>query len=195
MEDKYYECETFKEIIMRDATLSDCIFEECVFMDCIVETCQFSNCRFLNCEFVRCSVSDIKSEETSISHGIFKDCHLNGVDWNTLLPTGLLAEPINKVTRCELKYNVFKELNFKKFNFSGCTIIGSIFAECNLEQSEFKGCNLKETEFYQCDLRKTDFREAIGYQIDLITNKMKGSKFSAPEAVRLLGSLGIKVEA
>ncbi|WP_304341660.1 pentapeptide repeat-containing protein [Metaclostridioides mangenotii] len=64
----------------------------------------------------------------------------------------------------------------------------------NLIESCFNKCKLEDTEFSKCDMQRTDFRESRGYQIEIISNKMKNAKFSFPEVVNLLGGLGMKFD-
>ena len=74
---------------------------------------------------------------------------------------------------------------FPKFDFSGSSITGSMFAKANLSGSSFYGCDLSDTEFFQ---------QASGYKVDVLSCQVKGAKFSYPEAINLLHYLGISVE-
>ncbi len=123
---------------------------------------------------------------------IFEDCHLLGINWSLLFGGGYII-PIRKLKNCQLKYNNFLEINFSKFNVGNNTITYSMFADCNLVCSSFMNTNLENTEFFRCDLTKSDFRNFIGYIIDISNNKLKGTKFSLPEAVNLLKGLGIVI--
>ena len=64
-------------------------------------------------------------------------------------------------------------MNFIKFDFAENIIQESSFDECNLRESNFSRCNLISTQFSKCDIRKADFRDAIGYFIDISSNKIK----------------------
>ena len=61
-------------------------------------------------------------------------------------------------------------------------------------ESSFSECKLDKTQVSDCDIRNADFRGAVGYQIDIVTNRLKGARFSFPEVVSLLNGLGIKIE-
>ena len=136
----------------------------------------------------------VKTEHTEVKYAEFTDCVLLGVNWALLLPDGWFASPISRLTNCKLKYNHFMNISFKKFDFSGSDLPGSIFADCSLAECSFNGCDLNGTEFYKCDLRKSDFRRATGYQVDILSCKLKGARFSMIEAVNLLRALEIKLE-
>ena len=85
-------------------------------------------------------------------------------------------------------------MSLRRFDFSSCALLRSTFGECDLFESRFFGCRLEGTEFFKCDLRRADFREATGYEVDVLTSRMKGARFSFPEAVNLLHSLEVTVE-
>ncbi len=139
----------------------------------------FESCRFADCEFINCT---------------FDDCNLVGIDWGELLPASAIGKPVSELRDCHLKYNAFTHMGFSKFDFSGCEILDSIFAECDLAESNFTKCRLEKTEFLECDLRKADFREATGYRMDIMSSKMKDARFSFPEALNLLNGLGIMID-
>ena len=116
-----------------------------------------------------------------------------GVNWSNLLGGGYLI-PIAALHDYQMKYNHFVEINFAKFDFSGNTILASLFADCNLSESRFLECQLDRTEFFRCNLTKADFRNAAGYVVDLQTNKLKDAKFSFPEVINLLQGTGIIID-
>ena len=84
-------------------------------------------------------------------------------------------------------------MDIKKFDFSGNIIHDSMFDESCLKDCKFKGCDLTQTRFNICDIRSADFRESKGYLVDITNCKIKGAKFSFPEAMSLLDSLDIKI--
>ena len=63
-----------------------------------------------------------------------------------------------------------------------------------LEGADFSRCRLGETSFLQNDLRQADFRQAVGYSFSLEGNRVRGARFSLPEAVGLLSALGLELE-
>lgn len=195
MEQNYFEGEVFEHLTYSEASFMDYRFIDCTFTGCVWESCELIQCSFFNCIFRKCMVTNLKATQNSqMQFCQFLDSQLIGIDWKELLPARRFAEPVKTLQNCRLKYNTFTEMSFKKFAFSGNEISDSLFAECELAESQFRGCKLDRTEYFRCNLQKADFRDAIGYQVDLASCRMRNARFSFPEAVNLLGSLGIRVE-
>lgn len=194
MDERYYENHKFENIKMDGELLENYEFIECEFENCIFEECVIQNCMFIGCRFSNCNIISIRAEYSQMKYSEFAKCNLIGINWHDLLPAGRIIEPVQKLTDCFLKYNSFINMSFMKFKFCGNVIQDSTFDECNIRESNFKGCRLEATQFSKCDMRKADFREAIGYLIDIYSNKMKEAKFSFPEVVNLLSGLGIKID-
>lgn len=195
MNEKDFENEVFESLSFTYEKFEDCRFSECTFKDCQFEEVELSECIFSDCTFENCTVTKPKASlHTQLQDCRFIGCRLTEVNWSHMRPEGTFTDPIVALTDCFLKYNSFTEINFRKFDFSGNEITESMFAECELSESRFKGCKLDRTEFFRCDLQKADFRKASGYLVDIISCKMKNAVFSFPEAINLLGSLGVKVE-
>lgn len=194
MEERYYEDETFGQLKLDGQVLAGYEFVDCTFENCAIDNCTLHRCKFSGCVFQSCSAANIKTESSQMKFAEFVNCNFVGINWSTLRPDGRFAAPISKIQNCRLKYNTFTGIAFRKFNFSGSSIVESMFGECELAESSFAACKLERTEFFRCDLRKADFRGATGYQIDIMSNQMKGAKFSYVEAINLLNSLDIKIE-
>lgn len=194
MDEQYFENQKFENLKLSGETFRDFRFIDCEFSGCTFENCKLAWSRFTDCRFHKCAVISPVSEESCIQLAEFTDCNLVGVNWASLTPKGRFSDPIGRLINCRLKYNTFAGNAFRKFDFSENQILDSMFNECELTECSFQACKLDETEFFRCDLRKTDFRDAAGYQIDVMTNKLKGARFSFPEVINLLGGLGIRVD-
>lgn len=195
MNETYFEEETFQELQYSGELFENYRFVDCTFINCVFEACELVRCSFSGCTFQQCVITEVKAQQhAQIQYGSFIECQLTNINWSDLLPSGRFADPIQKMQACRLRYTTFTGMNFKKFEFSGNCISDSIFAECQLAESSFRACKLDRTEFFQCDMQKADFREATGYQVDIASCKMKGSRFSFPEAANLLNSLEINVD-
>lgn len=195
MFEKDFENETFENLTFTYEKFEDCRFSDCTFKDCLFEEAELSQCIFSDCTFINCTVTKLKASlHSELKQCRFIGCRLTSINWSEVMPSEGFSDPIEALQDCCLKYNTFTEINFRKFDFSGNEITESIFAECMLSESRFKDCRLDRTEFYRCDMQKADFRKASGYQVDIISCKMKNAVFSFPEAVELLGSIGVKVE-
>ncbi len=188
-----YSGRTISGEVKNCADICNCEFIECVFEDCQFTDCAFINCTFSECVFVRCSITNPRVENTGMMFSSFTDCTLVGIRWSGF-SGGALAFPVQKFEKCFLKYNDFEKMNFKQFDFMRSSVVDSAFSGCNLGESSFNGCDLKNTEFHGCNLKKSDFRAATGYNLQLTENSVKGARFSAKEAVRLLAAFEIKLE-
>ncbi len=116
-----------------------------------------------------------------------------GINWKDITVERGYSNPFSKLKECYLKYSSFLKMDIKKFDFGGNIIHDSMFDESCLKECKFKGCDLTQTRFNICDIRNADFREAKGYLVDITNCKIKGAKFSFPEAMSLLDSLDIKI--
>lgn len=194
MTETYYEELLIKDKKLLKNTLEQYTFIDCHFLNCTFEECKIIRCRFINCKFSACTIISLSAEYTEVKNAVFNRCNLIGVHWIHLRPAGKYAHPIEKIENCCIKYNTFIEMSLVKFDFSGSILQESIFEQCNLMESHFENCRLDGTQFYKCDLRKADFRNAIGYGIDISSNKIQQALFSYPEVIRLLDSLEIKID-
>lgn len=191
---KSFSNQTFSEIVKERTSITDCEFIGCIFDNCKFTDCSFIDCTFSECKFKSSSLTNLQIKNAGMLFSVFEECNLIGIDWMKF-QSGAVAFPIQSFEKCFLKYNHFEQMNFRKFNFLKSSITGSSFINCNLNESNFNGCNLHDTEFSGCDLRKSDFCQASGYSINPTENRIKGAKFSLPEAVRLLNSFGIVLKS
>lgn len=195
MQENYYEEQLIKDKKYQNITTEHCKFIDCTFENCSFEDCRIVGCAFVNCMFTNCAVISLTSQHSEVKNTVFQKCNLIGIHcWNELLPSGRYAHSIDSLKNCYLKYNSFIEMSFRKFDFSGNIIQESMFEECDLQESNFYDCRLEATQFSRCDIQKADFRDAKGYVIDIPSNKLKQAKFSYPEVISLLDSLGIKID-
>ncbi|MCI8992438.1 MAG: pentapeptide repeat-containing protein [Eubacterium sp.] len=195
MLENYYEEQVIKDRKYQNITKEQYQFIDCTFENCSFEDCKITGCVFVNCKFYNCNIISLTSKHSEIKNAAFHKCNLIGLHcWNELLPVGKYAHSIDKLENCHLKYNSFIEMSFRKFDFSSNMIQESIFEKCDLQESNFMDCRLEATQFFRCDIRNADFRDAKGYAIDILTNKIKQAKFSYPEVMSLLTSLEIEID-
>lgn len=194
MRNQYFEGERFENISLSEEVIEGYEFVDCRFLNCSFEKCKVLQCSLSECRFESCSMTEISGQYSDARFLELDKCALVGIDWSAWKSSGRFGTAISRITDCKIKYNTFTEMAFPKFDFSGSSITGSMFAKANLSGSSFRGCDLADTEFFQCDLRKSDFRQASGYKVDVLSCQVKGAKFSYPEAINLLHYLGISVE-
>lgn len=195
MQEIYYEEQLIKNKKFENITKEYCKFIDCNFENCSFEDCKIIGCAFVNCKFYNCNIISLTSQHSEVKNAVFQKCNLIGIHcWKELLPVGKYGHSIDKLDNCYMKYNSFIEMAFRKFDFSGNILQECMFEECDLQESNFQDCRLEATRIFRCDIRKADFRNAIGYVIDIPSNKMKQAKFSYPEVTTLLNSLEIKID-
>lgn len=195
MQENIYEEQLIKDRKYQNITKEHSRFVDCTFENCSFEDCAIAGCAFVNCRFYNCNIVSLTAKHSEVKNTSFQKCNLIGIHcWSELLPAGKFARSIERLENCYLKYNSFVEMPFSGFDFSGSIIHESLFEECDLQESSFRTCRLEATQFFKCDIRKADFRDAIGYVIDIPSNKMKLAKFSFPEVTNLLHSLEIEIE-
>jgi uncharacterized protein YjbI with pentapeptide repeats len=95
---------------------------------------------------------------------------------------------------CALDYSDFSRFRLKNSVLKACSI-----REANFERADLSGADCRDSDFTgstfsDTNLEKADFRGARGYGIDARRNRLKGAKFSLPDALGLLVALEIKVE-
>ena len=192
--EKQYENETFRGLTLAGDEVSDAVFLECEFIDCVFSGVTLRGSLLRDCRFTHCRIDTPKGRETGVQHCEFSDCFLSAVVWHEFTTGNRYASVLRGIKDSTLRYNTFSQMAFPKCDFSGLRIVESIFAECDLSRASFRGTDLDRTEFFRCDLTQADFRDAVGYKVDVLSSKVKGARFSLPEAVSLLGGLGVKIE-
>lgn len=190
----FYDNQIIEEVKLEKESFADIEFTECEFINCIFEECSLRRCKFNDCKFVDCNIVSLKAEDSQIRGLEFKHCNLIGIHWSELISKEQILSPIRKMSDCLLKYNTFMDMDFRKFDFESNVIQDSLFDECDLRDSSFKGCRLERTQYVHSSMQKADFREAREYQIDIETNKLSSARFSFPEVISLLKSIGIRID-
>ncbi len=95
---------------------------------------------------------------------------------------------------CALNMSSFYNLVLKESSF-----INSNLSECEFSDSDLRSCQFNDSQllgavFENSNLQQADFRNALGYSINPVQNKIKKAKFSASEMSGLLDSFNIEIE-
>ena len=183
-----------KGLNYRAETMSGYYFEECTFDDCVFDAAAFENCTFRSCVFIRCAFVTPAVRNTDMRFCDFKKCRLIGVSFMNFVNDEHIRKPVNSIEECRMSYCLFHDMSFPGYDFSSNEFSKCEFTECRLRGAVFRGCSLGGTSFSNTDLREADFRRADGYVIDIFNDKLRGAKFSSPEALDLLAALQIEVE-
>lgn len=164
-------------------------FENCSFAGCDFKEFSLTGTRFVDCRFNTCDLSNVNVSAARLRDSTFENCKLLGVQWNHFAD---VMSPTFKSSN--LSYSNFVGLKLKKIIFQDC-ILGDVdFSQADLSECNFKGSDFLNAKFYNTVLVKANFVDAINYLIDPISNKLKGARFSMPEAIGLLNGLGVVIE-
>lgn len=195
MERTYFENEHYKDLDINNEMYTDLRFIDCLFEDCKFHTIALDNCEFIDCEFVNCNVVTLKANNTDVRNATVSKSNLIGINWSELLPSSYkYASPIYKMNDSFLKYNTFSQLNLSKIDFKENIFDECMFDECNLSDSKFNDSEFKNTTITNSNLERADFKDALGYYIDIKSNRLKKARFSFPEVSNLLDSLDITID-
>ena len=164
-------------------SFEECSFENCDFKTTTLALAQFNSCQFISCDLSNVSLANARMRETS-----FRNCKLIGIQWVQLRD---LVNP--SYQDCNLSYCNFSGLKLKKSVFSMCSLKDADFSQAELSECDFRGAHLLNARFHGTSLLKADLRGAKDYLIDPISNKVRGARFSMPDAQGLLAGLGIVI--
>lgn len=136
----------------------------------------------------------IQVDRSVFKNARFRDCRLMGINW-TKASWGKreIAQLVKAVDfqGCMMNYSSFLGLNLQGVNFVGCTLLEVDFSEIDLRKADFSDSDLERAIFRNSDIREADFSKARNYTLSPQLNKIKGAKFSLPEAMSLLYSMDI----
>ena len=137
------------------------------------------------------SFSTSKLSDCIINRVVFKDCRLQGTDFNT----------------SDLTDVVFINCNLSLSNFRRAKLLRVRFEGCSMTDADFMATNLREVEFDNCELDKVNFSGSIIKNVDLsgsqISNiieitSLKGVTIDSTQLINLASelasTLGIKVK-
>ena len=159
-------------------------FENCNFLKTDHASYEFHDCIFNNCNF-----SLMPVDGCIFDNIVFEGCKLSGINFsrvnNFLFSVSFLD--------CILDFTIFEKNNLKNSTFNKCSIREACFIESDLKSVKFKDCDLYRTLFERSNIEKADFTTSRNYFIDLDKNKVKGARFSLPEASNLLLKYDIKI--
>ncbi len=189
-EEKYFYDETFTEESLDTDFMVGASYESCVFSHCQFNKTCFNKTTFQDCTFQNCQILLTKMENTSLQNVRFVNCKLLGITFSECNQFSFSLD----FRECLLDTVVFYGDNLKRVPFYNCQIRNSDFTGCNLSEASFDGSRFQETIFSDCQMDKADFTAATGYSIDPYSNKIKGAKFSLPDAQSFLPFLGIIIE-
>ncbi|MCQ2069706.1 MAG: pentapeptide repeat-containing protein [archaeon] len=188
----YCDSDYLEGMEMVDDDLNDCEFDGCTFTGCRFENCRFSNCSFNECTFDSCRFVSNGFNGCRMRDNGFKDCSFVGMNFSAVRSGPL--PPLEYAVDCVMRYCIFENIPMAKVSLKGTEFVGSSFDGCDLKGANIGGCTFEGTAFGNCVLENADFRGSTGYIIDVRDCKVKGARFSYPEALHLLDPFGIRLE-
>ncbi|HAH63180.1 MAG TPA: hypothetical protein DCL73_13910 [Treponema sp.] len=171
-------------VSLYDAVYTDCTFNGCSFNKTDLTNTTFTDCTFVNCELIMCKI-----DGTTIDSA-FKSCRLTGINFTEASEYGFSPD----FTDCLLDSCVFYDNTLNRTSFLDSTLRNTDFTNCRLKNVDFSGSRFQSAVVLGCSLEGSDFRTASGYSIDPSANKLKGARFSLPEAASFFRYIGVSVE-
>lgn len=186
---------TFTQLCLDGTTVNHSTFTECIFEDCLFNNAVLRACSFHECDFIDCDLSMVNVAHCDFSSVRFNRCKLMGVDWTRAAwkRKSRLHQLSLSFDGCNLNYATFVGLALSRLKMVDCKALEADFSEGDLSQADFAGTDLSRSRFSQTDLTGANFCGAFNYSIDITQNKVKGAKFSVPEALNLLRFLDIEL--
>lgn len=181
--------EVFESLAEKTPDLSGRRFEGCSFVNCSLLEATLRGSSFLDCKFTSCDLSNAHLTNASFRNVRFLDSKLLGINWTSTTAVSHL-----EFQRCILTYSTFAGRDLRKSIFVECIAREVDFSDVNLSDASCRGTDFAGARFANSNLTKADLREARSYLIRADENKIRGAKFSLPEAISLLQALGIEVE-
>src|SRR6266508_2070879 len=95
---------------------------------------------------------------------------------------------------CASSLPSFFGLNLRGAVMERCSAKEVDLAEADLRDAVCRGTDFAGAKFHGTNLERVDLRDALNYAIDPRVNKVKGARFSLPEAAALLRGFDIVIE-
>lgn len=189
LEDKqaYYD-QNFDGLVYIESTFTGLEFERCVFTNCNFQGSTFLDCYFSDCIFLRSNLSLLKPTKSKLDNVLFKESKVVGVNW---VKSQIHEFSTFNFESSVLDMNIFYGMKLQKMKIFNSQAHDVDFVSADLSNADIRGTDLTNASFSNTNLNQTDFRGATNYNIDVTINKLKKTRFSSDQAIRLLDSLNI----
>ena len=189
-----YENMVFKKITDTGGTIEENQFIDCTFSNCRFTQTVFENCRFRECIFHDCELQMVRFSRSSFSMVKFQDCRTIGIDWSEAEWPARPRLNLIQFNGCVLNYSTFIGLSLPGIRIQNCQALDVDFSETGLNGADFSDTDLSQSRFQHTDLTAADFRTARNYRLSPTENRLKGTRFTLPEAMALLYGLDILLD-
>ena len=181
---------SFTGVHTEGVSLYDASYTDCTFTNCSIKKTDLTNATFTGCSFVNCELVLCKIDGTAIDCTRFVSCRLTGMNFTEVSEYGFGPD----FSECMLDSCVFYDNTLNKDRFLNSTLRNTDFTNCRMKNTDFSGSRFQSVTVLGCNLEGADFRSASGYSIDPSANKLKGARFSLPEAASFLKYIGVSLE-
>ena len=165
-------------------------YDGCSFTACRLADVDVSEVRFLDCSFQDCDLSNATLTGTSLQNVRFENSKLLGLTFDDCAPLAFAA----RFSGCRMQHASFQKMKLIRCGFTGCDLTEADFTGADMTGINLTDCDLDRATFEGTDLRKADLRESRHYRIDPTQNRVRGARFSLPEALGLLQTFGVKID-
>lgn len=188
LSEDYHKNKTFENLSVPGGEVTGATFDRCTFLRCNLQQTVFDECTFNNCTFEGCDLSLIRFKSTTFNIVNINNSKAIGIAWREC------SNPVYVGFKdSQVSYSSFYGKKLKKMQMVNCVALEADFTACDLQQSSFERTDLAGAHFSDTDLTQANFAGARNYEINPATNRIKGAKFSLPDALSLLNYLDIQV--
>lgn len=187
-----FTAERFEGLAPAEVDFAGRILVECSFVDCDLSEASFRGSQLADCRFEGCELSLVDLTDSVLQSVELDTCRLTGVNFAAVRRLPIVPEA--RLTDCDLSFTSFRELDLTSWSFEGCRFNEAEFVRCELKAVSFANADLTRCIFQRNDLAEADLRGARGYVISPLDNNLRAMRVSLPEALGLLGAIGVEVE-
>jgi len=190
-----YTNKTYTDLDIKGEHFENVHFDNCSFNHCILNETKFTGAKFTECSFKACSLNLIKLPGSSFIETQFNECKMTGINWTQIrFPYVTLESPLF-ITNCDISFSSFYELKLPNITMTYCKAHEVDFRGADLSSGDLSGSDLYLSEFGKTNLKGTDLRTCTNYRINPTENIIEKAYFSMPEAISLLSTFNINIDA
>jgi uncharacterized protein YjbI with pentapeptide repeats len=191
--EKEYADRVFDGLLLKKAEILSKQFYSCVFKNCDFTGAVFRFCKFPDCRFESCNLSLVRVSGSLFGGAAFKDSKLIGVNWTEAAWPRVTVAAAPQFLNCVISDSNFLGLPLAGAVIKNCLARDADFRETDLARADLAGTDFAASLFGKTNLNGADLTRARNYAIRVGDNRVKGAKFSMPEALALLYCLDIKI--
>lgn len=191
---KLYVETTLEDLNLSGHRLEAVEFDHVTFLNSKFVEATFDQCKFIDCVFKESDLTRAKIKQSRFSNVLFEESKVVDVNWTTASWPQIKLNPAFTFHRSTINQSNFLGVYLHEVEIINCIAHGVDFREADMSNACLQGTDLKNSLFVHTNLTGADLTGAINYFINIHENKLKGAKFSLPDAVNLLRGLDIKIE-